>query len=140
MIELAVRKLLVSAPAVSGLTASRIYYQVASQPATTPYLVLQKISRTDLGRTISGGSSNLIQPRIQIDAYATTYTVAKALERAVRLTLDGYRGSVALDGSPTETVRIASCSFDNATDYFEDTVDPKLHRVSMDFLIVFDEQ
>jgi hypothetical protein len=140
MIEYAIRKLLLNDPAVAALVGVRVHYNVAPQPAASPYLVIQKISRTDLARTISGGSSNLIQPRLQLDGYASNYTAAKNIEKAVRRLLDGYRNTVALDGSPTESVRIASCSFDNAIDIYEDEVDPKLHRVSMDYLIIFDEQ
>lgn len=135
--ELAVLTLLKNAAAVAALVGARIYPLTAPQPPTYPLVTFQRISGVRW-RSLSG-PSGMAQPRIQVDAYATTYAGAKALATAVRQTLDGYRGPVQVTSGPATYVRVGGCTLESDQDLYETDVNPKLYRVSMDFLVTHDE-
>lgn len=130
MSELAVYTILKDTAAVSALVAGRVYPVQAPQNPTYPLVTYQRISAVRV-RSVDG-PSGLAQPRIQVDAYATTYAGAKALAAAIRGALDGYRGTAG-------GVRVGGVSLLSDIDFFEEDVDPKLYRVSMDYLVTHDE-
>jgi hypothetical protein len=70
--------------------ASRINWGSHPQGLGLPALVLNVIDDAD-GVTLKG-RDGLFQGRVQVDCYATTYSGAKLLSRAVRDTLQAYRG------------------------------------------------
>ena len=80
---------------VTGLVSTRIYGMVIPQGATLPCVVVTRIStpRT-LTMDTSGATGDLINPRFQFDAWATTHASAKAITDALRAALNGKRGSV----------------------------------------------
>lgn len=134
MSELAVYTLLKNAAAVSALVGARIYPLTAPQKPTYPLITYQRISGPRW--TTLDGPTGIAQPRIQVDAYATTYAGAKALAAAIRQTLDGYRGAVSTTAG---NVRIGGVRLETDQDLYEDDVDPALYRVQMDFMVTHEE-
>lgn len=134
MSEAAILALLKASAAVTALVGSgsnaRIYAMTAPQRVTTPYVTYQRISG-ERWRTMDG-PTGMAQPRIQVDAFATTYAGTKALGTAVRQALDGYRGTIG-------GVRVGGIAIMTDMDLYESDVDPKLYRVSMDFMVTHDE-
>ncbi|OAN53894.1 hypothetical protein A6A04_13460 [Paramagnetospirillum marisnigri] len=102
----------------------------APQRVTAPFVTFQRISGTRW-RTITG-PTGMAQPRIQIDAYATTYAGAKALATTIRQAIDGYRGAIG-------GVRVGGIALVSDQDLYEGDVNPALYRVSMDFMVTHDE-
>ena len=80
---------------VTGLVSTRIYGMLIPQGATLPCVVVTRIStpRT-LTMDTSGATGDLINPRFQFDAWATTHSSTKAITDALRATLNGKTGSV----------------------------------------------
>jgi hypothetical protein len=73
---------------VTALVASRIYPMEIPQGAVMPAIAYQRISTFRPGSL--RGPVGLADPRIQVDCWADTYAVAKAVAQAVRQSLDGY--------------------------------------------------
>ena len=71
-------------------------------------------------------------PTFQVDIYSNDYLEVKSIADTIRLTIDGYRGTV-------ETVRIGGVSLVNERDFVEENIDPKLYRYSVDYLITYEE-
>lgn len=91
---------------VAGLTAlisTRIYAFAIPQEATLPCVTYQRISTPRYpSHDTSGASGNLSRPRVQFDAWATTYSSAKAITDQLRAALNGKKGStggVTLQGA-----------------------------------------
>jgi hypothetical protein len=123
---------------VVALAGGRIYPLSAPQSVVTPYVVYQRISAVRL-RTLDGPEGRSM-PRMQIDAYATTWLAARALADAIRQALDGFDGTVTIgNDSPPETERIRAASLQTDRDFIETDVDPKLYRVSSDYFVVHTE-
>lgn len=115
---------------LAALVADQIYPLTAPQNAVPPFITYQRVSAPRL-RSTTGGSGQA-NPRFQIDAWAATYAEVKALAQQVRLALDNFRGAVA-------GVTIRSCSLESDRDLIDPEADPRLYRVSHDFLIWHDE-
>ncbi len=77
---------------VAALVGNRIYPIEAPQEAVLPYVVYQRISGPRV-RSHSG-PSHLAQPRFQITGAAATYPSLRAVMNAVRVALDGFRGTM----------------------------------------------
>lgn len=129
-IEAAIFSLLTTDSSVSSLVGTRLYPLLAPQDAATPFIVYQRVSASRW--TSLEGPSGMAQPRIQIDAYTSTYAAAKTLATAIREKLSGYRGTVA-------GTRIGGITLITDQDLIENEKDPKLYRVSMDFMVTHDE-
>lgn len=115
--------------AVRALVGDRIYPARTPQDTTLPKIVFTTITE---GRAPTmAGSSGAVNPRIQIDCWADSNAGADALADAVRLALDGYRGTVA-------SVQIRSCFLDSKRDAIVEPRDGTEQRIfgrSMDFSI-----
>jgi hypothetical protein len=96
--------------------ADRIYPLIAPDSAPPPYLVYQRISANT--ENILSGSSGLINTRIQLDVYATTYAQAQDI-------------AAAIDGL------MAAWNVQNLSVLSQDFYEPdaKLHRASIDYSI-----
>ena len=77
---------------VSALVGNRIYPIEAPQEAALPYLVYQRISGPRV-RSHSG-PSGLAHPRFQITGAAEAYPALRNVLNAVRVALDGFRGTM----------------------------------------------
>ena len=90
--------------AVRAIVDDRIYPDRTPQDTALPKIVFTTISQGRAPNT--SGASGVTNPRIQIDCWADSNAGAFALADAVRLALDGYRGTVA-------SVVIRSCFLDS---------------------------
>jgi hypothetical protein len=87
--EEALRALLLASSSVTAITAGRINWGAHPQGVQGPRLLLTLIS--DVGGHDLQGPDGLSEMRVQFDCDAEVYADAKALGRAVRVLLDGYR-------------------------------------------------
>lgn len=79
--------------AVSAIASSRIYPRTAPQNVTRPFVVFYRIdSSRDYHLTAPSG---LVNPRIQFDCWAETYTEAEDLREAIRKSLSGGQFTAA---------------------------------------------
>lgn len=93
MVEPAFRTILATAPAVTALVGDRIFHQHKPQDATSPCIVLTRVS-TGYIRQIDGTVS-ATRGRMQVDCFGPSIPIAKSLAATVRGTLDKYAGTVA---------------------------------------------
>lgn len=122
-IEEAIRAILVANSTVKAIT-TRIYPSTLPQDPIYPLILYIRISGyRDNALT---GPSGLANPRFQIEAWATTYSAAKALANAIRGALNGYRGTVG-------QVSIGSFLIQSERDIYEP--EAACHRVVMDYTI-----
>ena len=93
MIESAIRTRLVADPTLSGLVAGRIYPGIAPQRGALPRIVY---SRTSTRRILEmAGPSGLAQPRLRFEIFANDYSDAKDIAEALRVSLDGFAGTIS---------------------------------------------
>lgn len=80
---------------LNSLISGRVYHMSIPENATLPCLTYQRI---DTPRTTtmdsSGATGDLTSPRFQFDAWAATFSSAKAITDQVRAALNGKTGSV----------------------------------------------
>lgn len=96
--------------------ADRIYPQIAPDAAAPPYIVHQRVSANT--ENILDGASGLVNTRLQVDVYATTYAQAQAVAAAIDALMAGWE---------VQNVSVLS------QDFYE--ADAKLHRVATDYSI-----
>lgn len=112
---------------LSALVADRIYPLALPQEPTPPAVVFLKVSGPrDLTQS---GASGLVNPRFQVDAWAATYSSAKAVAEQVRLALIGFSGTMG----GASGVYVSGVNLDNERDLYED--ETRLYRVSLDFTL-----
>lgn len=114
-LETLIYALLAADSPVSTLVSTRIYPLVLPQDVVLPAITYTRIS----GGQVSSldGYSGLENPRIQVDAWAASYSGVKDLAAKI---------VTAMNGSATFSATILS-----DTDFFED--ETKIYRVSLDF-------
>lgn len=123
-IEEAIRAIIIANSTVAAITPRCFYLGTIPQKPEYPF--------TASGKATGGrdhhlrGASGVAYPRFQIEAWAETYTAAKALANAVRKALDGYSGTVG-------TVDVRSILILSERDFYEEAV--KAHRIIMDFSV-----
>jgi len=122
-IEKAIRSILIADTAVKAIT-TRCYPGKIPQNPEYPLIVYYKVTGNRDHHL--QGPSGLAHPRFQVEAWATTYDAAKALANAIRVALDGYKGTVG-------AVAIGSILMEAERDTYEDVV--SCHRVIMDFFV-----
>lgn len=119
--ELALRAMLQTAPALSGVSIDW-----GARPAGSDYpgVVLTTVAASS-GHTY-GGPDGTTFSRVQVDVYALRYGQAKTLAREIRMALDGWR-----DGDVMGTFR------ESERDSRNDGRDgkPTVFRISQDFRI-----
>lgn len=84
---------LLATTGVSALVGSRVYPGSVPQGATMPAVVVNVISGGPL--YADDGEVGLDNTRVQIDCWATTYSSAKTVARAVRDSLSAFVGTVS---------------------------------------------
>lgn len=126
-IEEAIHDILVADSSVKAIT-TRCYPSTLPQNPTYPLILYAKVT----GERINdlSGPSGMAHPRFQIEAWAETYAAAKSLANAIRVCLNGYRGT-------SGTVRIGSFLIQSERDIYEP--EAACHRVVMDYTIWHNE-
>jgi hypothetical protein len=131
MIGKAIYARLAGASPVTALVGTRIFPMVSQTPSQPPYVVYSTVGGTTWNSM--SGQTGLAQSRVQVDAYATTYASAQAIAAAVRDALDGFRGMAG-------GVRVGGISRQaTPLEFYEADVDPRLFRVSQDYIVTHDE-
>lgn len=108
---------------VGTTPSSRIYPLVLPQSPTLPALTFQRISNARVNSFDAGGGID--NPRIQVDCWATTRKAARELAKEVKRVVENSGALNAWLISDAE--------------FYEDEVEPRLYRVSMDFSIWLSE-
>lgn len=126
-IEEAIHDILVTDSSVKAIT-TRCYPSTLPQNPTYPLILYAKVT----GERINdlSGPSGMAHPRFQIEAWAETYAAAKSLANAIRVCLNGYRGT-------SGTVWIGSFLIQSERDIYEP--EAACHRVVMDYAIWHNE-
>lgn len=121
----ALRTRLLAAAPVSAIT-TRIYWGIAPQGATLPYIRLQTIS--DPKDEHLKGYTDSQRPRVQADCFASTYAVARDLANKVvtALALPATAGGVAFNRIKAEGPRDLGEDVDGIG---------YVHRASVDLLV-----
>lgn len=114
---------LTAAPAVSALVGTRVFPSELPQEEAVPALVYSVVyDRPE--STLTGVAAELLRAaRVQVDAYARTYTAAKALEAAVTSALADL-------SEPSPGLSVVQ---DSARDLFDH--ETRFHRVLMEFTV-----
>ena len=123
MIESSIRSILVNDATVKAIT-TRCYPVTIPQSPTYPLILYTRISGVRDHHL--QGPSGIVRTRMQIEAWAETYSGAKTLAAAIRGALDGYTGPA-----------IGSCLLDNERDIYEPELN--VYRVVYDFQILDEE-
>lgn len=131
--ELAVKERL------SDLISNRVYPLRAPDNMTDDFIVYQRVG-AERYRSINA-PSGLVQATIQVDCYSKSYYNVKSLQLAVESRLDGFRGVVSYgSSSPQESVRIGGISLISENELIDTEDEPVLYRVTMSFLITYDQE
>ena len=119
---------------IDPVATGSIYANIVPENARSPFITFQRVTGDKI-RDING-PSGLANTTFQIDVYSKSYLESKQLADAVRLILDGFRGTVTIGA---DSVRIAGVSFQAERDFIDDTAKPKLYRSSVDYLFMYEE-
>lgn len=111
---------------VTTLVGTRIYPQAAPQGTTADYVTYEFSGNPIQAHDGSGG---LHRGRISFLCHATTYANAKAVAAAIRVALDGFRGTM-------QGVSVGACLQEMEADAgFDD--DTRMHVVAVDFRVLY---
>jgi hypothetical protein len=113
-----------------ALVSTRVYINRIPQEATLPCVTLHRVSTPRVHSHDSSGMTGTAYPRFQIDAWATTYSVAKAITDQLRAALNGYKGTIT---SGANSVTVQSSLVDD--ERYDPDLNAGLERISSDFII-----
>lgn len=88
---------------ITTLIGTRTYLERIPQGATLPCLTYQRISTPRLLTHDTSGGAGTAHPRFQFDAWAATYSSAKAITDALRAALNGFKGTITNAVAQVET-------------------------------------
>lgn len=123
-VDQAVRDRLVHSIPVTDKVSTRIYPRVLPQTPTLPAAVYQRASVAP--QHSHDGSSDLDMTRLQIDAWAESYSEARETAVAIRLTLDGERGMWS-------GLWVGAVLLDSMDDFFEENT--RMWRARSDYRV-----
>lgn len=126
-VEEALKASLVADSGVKAIT-TRCYPGDLGQNPTYPLILYFKV--TGVRDHCLQGPTGLATPRFQIEAWAETYSEAKALANAIRKALDGKKFTV-------DTVVISSILIQSERDFYEPAV--SCHRIIQDYTVWHNE-
>lgn len=124
MIETGLFTYLANSPGVTAANEGRVYPLHKPQNDDQTCVVYRVISR-EFSRTFCG-QPNITASRVQLDCWATSYSEAKALAKAVREALDFHKGDMG-------GVDVLSVQWQFENDDFES--DTGFYRVVQDITI-----
>jgi hypothetical protein len=129
MIESGLTSRLLADTTLAALIGTSIYPVLLPEGTSTAvtYRVISKVPDYSLTSALG-----MVKARIEFNAWAATYAAAKAIEEAIRLSLDGYAGALP------NGVIVANILRDNgAIDGFDQ--DTRLYRVQIDYRVIYAE-
>ena len=126
IIESALRAIIIADNGVKAVT-TRCYYNYIPQSPTYPLIVIQRVTGSRVHHL--SGPSGAVRPRFQIEAWAETYSAAKALANLIRKALDGKEH--------TKDGVTFSCLSQAEIDGYEEAVNA--HRIIQDYSVRYTE-
>lgn len=129
MIEYAVRRHLLDAPAVAAIVGDRIYPLTIPQGETLPVITYSVVATDEDNQ--EGDAATLARARLQLDCWATTYKQANDLARAVRLALPTTTGAIGSESNRVEGVSIIP--IETGRQLYEP--DTRYYRVMLEFYV-----
>lgn len=111
---------------IQTLVGNRVYPKLSPQGATFPLIVMHRIA-TDRDHS-QAGSSQRATVLMQFDCKAATPLAARNLAEKVRLSLDGYAGSM---GSG-EGLAIQSSFVDNERDGYDEDLEVEVSSLDVE--------
>jgi hypothetical protein len=126
--EQAIIAKLLATGSVAAIVGTRVFPGSRPQASALPALVFNRISGAPV--YTDDGEAGLAESRIQIDCWAETYSVSKALASAVKASLSGFVGAssgVTVQNILIITERDRRESGSNAPEY--------LYRVNLEFSV-----
>lgn len=101
---------LVDEPTLAAIRGDRLYPSIAPQKAAMPYQTFQLIDSPRV--RYMGGTSGLVNPRVQINSFAETFDAMRQLNEATRLVVTPLHGEV---GSSNNWVNIRDIDWEQGT-------------------------
>lgn len=124
-LETDLRTYILADATVAGLIAARLYPDKLPQNATLPAVVYQEVSSVPIDH-VHGAEGRLMRSRYQFTVWASTRAVAKSIDEAIRVRIDGTgrstMGSTAMHAILRQE-RVSGWDYDAdddhvATDYY----------------------
>lgn len=111
--------------AVSAACPGGIHAGILTQTVTYPAAAYRKVSREQVGRIEDRGHSGLALQRFRFFSTCNLaeggYDACKALDEAIRLSLQGYRGTVTdTSVSPNQTLELFGIFQQSSFDMYDD--------------------
>lgn len=131
LIEQALATHLANDSGISAIVGTRIYAGLRPQKSPLPSIVYSRVSGVRIESL--QGSSGLARPRFQIDCCGKSYPAVKNLAEAIRLSLEGFRGTMGGGGG----VVVQCVRYLGDIDFYSD--DEEIFRVALDFEIWHNE-
>lgn len=128
----ALRAFLLADAGIAAVVGTRVYPIKIPQGVNAASIVYTRISGA--GDYHMAGPSGLAMPRYQLDSWAPTADAATALANLIKDRISGFRG--VMGTGPIAVTVQGAFLLDEREDY-DDT--PKLHRMSRDYAIDFEE-
>jgi hypothetical protein len=133
-IEEAIVAKLRATPEVTALIGAaadcRVFPHASKQGTTKPYVTYYRVSSsTNQLASLSNKAANMEWVRITIEVWSQNYLAGKAIDKEVRIALDGYSGV-------SSGVTIHNCRRVDSRDQYEPDTQPKpLFRCGSDYMI-----
>lgn len=142
LVEEALYKLLSANPGLSSLVSARIFPGVLAQTVTYPAIAYRVVGRDHVERLESRASGGLANSRIRFFSVAKggvlAYAMAKAVDEALRLALQGFSGEISDGASPETTLTIDGIFPISTLDFYDDPT--QTHQIASDFDVWATEQ
>ncbi len=119
-----------AAAAIIALVSDRVYPNKLPQTVAMPCITIQRISTPRVHSHDTSGATGTAYPRIQFDAWGTTYASCKAVTDAIRATINGYRGTM---GAGATAVTVQGALVDD--ERYDNSPDTGLHRIMSDYIV-----
>lgn len=125
IIEQAIREELLLNDALTALVSKRIYYVNAPQDVKVPYIIIIKVS----GPRVQShdGMSHLVNARVQVSIFGSTYKDCKQIAQQVQSSLAAFSG--VMGGG----MEVGNILYINETDFYE--TNTLLYHVAQDYMI-----
>lgn len=132
-IEVGIHQLCITAPAITAIIADRMAPHMQAETSPRPFIVYSRIVADHQHHL--GGASGLVFVRLQLDLFADDASELYALAEAVRMRLDGYRGTVTYGTEDLVLQFVELVEEQSSSETPNDGSDSAPHRFRMDFRI-----